>query len=308
MDISDVIENTSKVKFSDISDDKILLGKKTFEKLDLSQVIFDAKPKAFSKLETPLELANYLSSREKILQSRSGDLVSHYTSVDNLEKILTSKTLYLSNPANMNDGLEFETSANYSHLFFSSFSLESSENIGMWSMYGQPWNEGVRISIPKKDFLNWQKSINCIYEVDLHTKKITSRVFTEGFKPSISRVAYVNIDEKNKVNFISCGDTQNEIIKDIDSNHLVGFIKDAAWSYEKEVRLRVDVASAVNIACIAIDIPDNIVDNMIITTGPRFNSIDFENRIGNQLDVRKSIFKDKLNYVYCDKCKELKIQ
>ena len=55
---------------------------------------------------------------------------------------------------------------------------------------------------------------------------------------------------------------------------------------------------------IAVDIPDSIINSMIVTTGPRFEYRDFGNGFNKSIEIQKSIFKDKLKYIYCDKCKE----
>lgn len=52
---------------------------------------------------------------------------------------------------------------------------------------------------------------------------------------------------------------------------LTGSIKDAAWSYEREIRLRVDLNYEIADPKVAVDVPDDIMKSIIITTGPRFN-------------------------------------
>lgn len=128
---------------------------------------------------------------------------------------------------------------------------------------------------------------------------------TEGdFKPSISRVAYVEWDASGKVVQIRCGENaKNDKMKNIDSSMLTGLIKDAAWSYEKEIRLRVDLSSEILDKRVAVDIPDDIMKNIIITTGLRFNKSISMGEFDDVTDVRTSIFAGKLKYVYCDRCK-----
>lgn len=144
----------------------------------------------------------------------------------------------------------------------------------MWSMYGQPWEDGIKISIPKRKFMAWAEKIKKVYHVDSTTYEMDlSNLIEESFfKPSISRVAYVEWDNSGKVVQIKCGDnTKNEVLKEIESPILTGLIKDAAWSYEKEIRLRVDLKDKSMDKKVAIEIPDEIIDTMIITTGPRFS-------------------------------------
>ena len=79
-------------------------------------------------------------------------------------------------------------------------------------------------------------------------------------------------------------------------------IKDAAWSYEKEIRLRVDLRNRIAGAQIAIEIPDEIMNSIVITTGPRFNKNISKDQFKDVAYIKESIFAGKLNYLYCDRC------
>ena len=90
---------------------------------------------------------------------------------------------------------------------------------------------------------------------------------------------------------------------------LVGYIKDDAWSYEKEVRLRVDLGKSVSFGGVAIDITDELIDSMTITKGPRFEG-DIKARIEQEcqriIHTEDSLFFDKLKRTPCDYCKSKK--
>jgi hypothetical protein len=51
------------------------------------------------------------------------------------------------------------------NIFFACFMTDVQENIGMWSMYGQPWEDGVLLRIPKKNVVEWVKDIKTIHEI-----------------------------------------------------------------------------------------------------------------------------------------------
>ena len=175
----------------------------------------------------------------------------------------------------------------------------------MWSMYGQPWEDGIKISIPKKTFVSWAEKIQRVFKVDSETHNIIadSPLSEDMFKASISRVAYVEWDDSVHVFQIRCGENaHNERIKSVDSPMFTGLINDNAWSYEKEVRLRVDLSSAIPGKKVAVIIPDDVLDSIVITTGPRFNKPIKIKEFRNVSDVRTSIYAGKLKYVYCDKC------
>lgn len=305
--INEILNKYGKIKISEIPSMQTERGKNFINNLDLSRIIFDGgKVSKFSEITDSIELVRYLTSKTKI-SKLSEEYVSHYTNYEVAKKILTGKTMQLGNPANMNDGLEFSSpKMDCSKIYFASFSIENSENIGMWSMYGQPWEDGIKISIPKNLFVTWTDKIKQVFHVDANTYDtiINSFLTEDEFKPSISRVAYVEWDNDGNIAQIRCGESaKNDKIKNIDSQMLAGLIKDAAWSYEKEIRLRVDVSSKILDKKVAIDIPEDIMKSIIVTTGPRFNKSISKEEFGEVADVRTSIFAGKLNYVYCDRCK-----
>lgn len=304
-EIEKILNELGKLKLSEISPELIERGKKYINELDLSKVEFSGgKVTRFDEITNSIEMMRFLSSRSKI-KDLSEEYISHYTNYDVAKKIVSSRKIRLGNPKNMNDGLEFSSpKMDSSKLYFASFSIENGENIGMWSMYGQPWENGIKISIPKKLFLSWTEKIKKVYCIDSKTNEtITNEPLVEGmFKPSISRVAYIEWDNNGKVSFIRCGNTKNYKVKDIDSPIFMGQIKDAAWSYEKEIRLRVDLGNRIAGAQVAIEIPDEIMNSIVITTGPRFKNSISNEQFKDVADIRKSIFAGKLNYVYCDRC------
>lgn len=307
--IQEVLDKKGALRVSELSTADIEKGKEYISKIDLSKIYFDGgKAIKFGEINNEIELVRYLTSRSKI-NDLSEEYVSHYTSSDIARKIISGRKMQLGNPVNMNDGLEFSSpNMDCSKIYFASFSIENSENIAMWSMYGQPWEDGVKISIPKKTFMKWVDKIKRVYHVDPNTYEniIESPIEENKFKPSISRVAYVEWDVNGDVSVIKCGEqAQNKLLKMIDKNVLTGLIKDAAWSYEKEIRLRVDLSEVTDDKKVAIDIPDEIIRSMIITTGPRFNGVISAKDYSEVADINESIFAGKLNYVYCDRCKDV---
>lgn len=313
--IEDLLLEFGKIKLSDFTPEDAKKGKAFVAKLSslpvsklgnlyYNQVDFNTSGRPFAEIENPVELAQYLADGEKI-KDTAEEYVSHYTKFSNVVKMVTGKKLYLGNPTTMNDGLEFSyPGMDCSKLYFSSFSLEKAENIGMWSMYGQPWSDGVKISVPKKEFLDWAKMVDKVYLVDNTTIQVIngSTIEKGAFSARATRVAYIEQNDKGKVEKIICGQTKNTSLKKLDRQVLTGLIKDIAWSYEKEIRLRVDLTNQLLNKRVAIDIPENVLGKMIITTGPRFsNTINLSDFAGVG-DVGKSIFTDKLTHVYCDDC------
>ena len=76
--------------------------------------------------------------------------------------------------------------------------LEEKESIGMWSMYAQPWQEGVKIAISKEALRSMVADTTEIFELSQETKRPTGRLLDNNdFKLWISAVAYSNYDSIN---------------------------------------------------------------------------------------------------------------
>lgn len=106
-------------------------------------------PTVFQDIETPEELKCYLDDSMRRLDNTP--YLHHYTNVSRVVDMIRSGTWHLGNAEGMNDNLEYKNgdATRWRNLFFSCFMCEDKESIGMWSMYAQPWEKGVKISIPK---------------------------------------------------------------------------------------------------------------------------------------------------------------
>lgn len=103
----------------------------------------------FPEIETSKDLISYLDSKERLKHRK---YVYHYTTLPNVIAMLKSKTWHLGNARNMNDLIEYANGdkSRWKNLFFASFMSENKESIAMWSMYSQPWEKGVKITISIK--------------------------------------------------------------------------------------------------------------------------------------------------------------
>ena len=116
----------------------------------------------FKKIETANELINYLKDTSSRL--RNTTVVCQYTNLRAVVSIISERCWYLGSPKNMNDGLELKQGLDSrDDIFFSSFMTEQRESIAMWSMYAQPWEDGVMIAIPVPEFKRWIKDIKIVY-------------------------------------------------------------------------------------------------------------------------------------------------
>lgn len=270
------------------------------------------KMQSFEKIQTFSELKQHLKDRATFLHEKDCYLC-HYTSANAANSIIKSGKWYIGSPQKMNDGLELshaDTSV-WNKIFFASFMNETQESIAMWSMYAQPWSDGVMIRIPVRSFKEWVNSSPSISSANATTKKANQDDITVHTKLSFHAVSYTNAEskEKNDTETLRCGERENSILQNVlNSSELIGYVKDVAWSYEKEYRLRVDVQSEALYDAVSVTIPDDIINRMEIVTGPRFsgklrlNTNGFPPRCVNPNRVRSSLFDGKLKWIYCDSC------
>lgn len=151
----------------------------------------------------------------------------HYTTLETLYKIYKNKTLRFSHLAIMNDKMEHKFAKNCDDFFFCLTKEDGSvENFGMWAMYGKiteydsnnPTADkiGVKIQFPKAVIENLRND----------------------FSLNFYAVGYGNILKGSKSKITSGTKvTKNDIA--LDGKILAGYIKDIAWKYENEFRLRI---------------------------------------------------------------------
>lgn len=266
---------------------------------------------SFETIDSSSDLIRYLDYGSRLNSSR---YLYQYTTISALVNMLRSKTMHLSNAKYMNDQLEYKNGdpQTWDNLFFSCFMMEDDESIGMWGMYAQPWREGVKISIPKEVLRRWISETSELIEISQESKQPTGRKIsdTSTFKLWISTVAYSNfegLEEKGTLETLRCGGQENRILKNVPRRpELTGYIKDMAWSYEKEVRVKARFDNKMGFERIAIEMPEYVIDSLVITPSPLFEGNIIE-RI--KAEISRSILTDKSKFVdkllirsVCDNC------
>ncbi len=81
-------------------------------------------------------------------------------------------------------------------MVFACFIAQSDESMAMWSMYAQPWDEGVMISFPVDTFKEMCQNTHSLIAANYNTKSKRywpdeSETITDG-RMSIIRVAYAD--------------------------------------------------------------------------------------------------------------------
>lgn len=228
----------------------------------------------FEEIKTNDELKLYLDDKRRLMDCL---YLSHYTKYDRLLQILKSEKLYLSKANGMNDLLEYQNGSNdiWDKLYFFSLIMNRKESIGMWSVYAQPWEAGVKISFRTEDIRKWLLELDKIYIVG-GDEKLTGEVLDIESTPVQcfhSAIAYTNTDSKDssaEVEKVTWNTVENtNILMASKKAELTGYIKDSAWAYEREIRIKALFDSAVTYHRIALDIKP-LIPYMTITTGPLF--------------------------------------
>lgn len=274
----------------------------------------------FSEINSPQNLIAYLSDSANRLENtknKTTQYVYHYTKLSNVVSIINGRFWWLNSPKSMNDGLEFQNISEFEQrnaVLFASFMYDSSESIAMWSMYAQPWEDGVFIRIPVEVFKKWIRNTKTIYPVFCSEKQkpILEKSAIPYEQLSIVRVAYTNADsmQYKSEEILICGKAENKLLKNTPHlPDLVGYVKDLAWEYEREVRVLATVDKSTKCDRLAIELPDDLIDSIEIVAGPRFSG-NLSERIIKEVQrlftTKRSLFSDKLNWIPCDSCLKIK--
>lgn len=254
----------------------------------------------FSKIKTVENLIRYLDDTNARLNNRK--YLYHYTTIKCIINIFYSGKWFLSNAKEMNDQLEYKNGDKniWKNIFFTSFMTDVKENIGMWSMYAQPWEDGVLIQLPKEVVKKWIKGISKVYEVSYETNKVTNKIIPidRMNKVYLSSVAYSNCDSTEFEEVLKWSTVSNRNIKK--ATHipeLTGYVKDMAWDYEREIRIKAYLDNEHCLHKVAVDIPEFVYDAMTLIAGPLFQG-DLKRRLSEEISSRvnlsHSLFSGKL--------------
>lgn len=263
-------------------------------------------PTQFSTIANAADLIKYLNSKHRFNGVKA---LSKYTRLSSVIEMFKSRYLLINNPANMNDLYEynsFPVKQNWEKICFSSFITQSTESMAMWSMYAQPWNDGVMISIPIDSMRALVDNTRFLYEAKLNEK--TKRYCTTTNKISADSILSFGRIVYFDDGVLTCteNDGGNRIISDpYKIPELAGYVKDSAWDYEKEARLRVDLPEEYSSNAIFMELPDEFLSSITIMSGPRFGgniltALPIEFRPNVKVIVSK--YKEKLAWIPCDDC------
>ena len=211
-----------------------------------------------------------------IISGKKHNTYYHYTTWNKFEKIYKGASFILTrgNSLKINDQHESKVKGSWSEwnkTYIGSFSFGNSENMAMWGLYGIPWENAVRIAIPKKAMLQWIDETNNAYiwengnigtAISI-TLSLSDIVYVEG----ISNSGSIKLTHRDKK--ISVSEAFD--LTGLDTNPcMTGFIKNYAWRYENEVRFIAKPQHSIGEEKILIEIPTNVLSEIKVTTGPSF--------------------------------------
>ncbi len=199
-----------------------------------------------------------------------------YTTISALKGMYENACLLLTRATELNDVDEMKIqSAEKERTYVASFSALRSESIAMWTLYGTPAKEGIRIRFPKKTI---DKLLSVVRGED-------KKLFAYGVK-SLKRIGTckkaVQVEEANFTDVVYRGKNAltwlnlcvaglPQLDQMIEGDSLLGQIKDDFWRYENEVRLIVKLKSDPKNYPPKIAIPvKRLLKDMTVVLGPCF--------------------------------------
>ncbi len=115
---------------------------------------------------------NSIDNLLPFLEAKGGnhDNYHHYTDIDSMLKMIDSGFFHMTrgNSTMMNDQQECLVKGArrvWNRTYIGSFAFGESENMAMWGLYSLPWEDAVRITIPRKAMRMWINEVDTIYGV-----------------------------------------------------------------------------------------------------------------------------------------------
>ncbi len=259
-----------------------------------------SSPVKFSELDTPKKLADYLKSKGK-----GHTYYYHYTDSSVLTGMLRSRKLYLSRADTLNDFYE-GNSCPKDRVYITSFSYRPPENIAMWSMYGVPYPNGIRLEFSRKSMnavINQFEKDRIVYSAEGNNE----RIILDAVDPilTIIDVAYAHKDtlehdrghNKNAILF-------EKVTKCLENDSMLCWcIKHDIWLAEREVRLLLQLKKSIPYNKVAIDF-SKALSSFAVTCGPCTNKKEIEDLIheNDSVTVKESAYQGKTYFKSCLGC------
>ena len=235
---------------------KVLGPVSRFRDVEIERLLFSPQEQLgngdVDKLPVAVEDVRFMLDR-KGEHHRDGYFM--YTTVDAMRGIFSNRKLHLTRAPEMNDQLECSCSdkARWNKMFVACFSQGKGESMGMWSMYGGSPEESVRLCFSKKGMTLQLAAWRSALEKHLFlAEKQTNGTFEYRMTgPVCATISLHDVlyQHKRSESYGSvhwngkyAGQGRSVVFRDARKcPQLTGYVKDAAWEYEKETRLVLEI-------------------------------------------------------------------
>lgn len=243
----------------------------------------------FKEIKTFGHLRNFLS-----VKGKGHHNYRQYTNLDGVYGIINSGFFWLSRGDQMNDMQELTKGDpdEWKKIYIASFAFGRSENIAMWTIYGLLHDEAACISFPSIEFCKWISSISELFDPADGYKKINVK-----FEIDLIDVVYIGGIRGQRDGLLQWNSERmqldNENLEDdfktISSQApLTGYMKNYAWVYENEVRIRIKLNEPIDCKKVAVKLPIDFFN-----TDPKNEKVGIISGPWNDYD-KYSIFDKKL--------------
>ncbi len=271
-----------------------------------------------------ISMERFLKKLRKSGRTHTNGLL-HYTTMPAFKSMIESSQVYFSLLGSSDDKGECAKSEREDRYYYMlCFTYGKEENIGMWSIYGVPWKQSIRLKFPHCDIKDWIESVANKDVQYYGVRNRRNQVLLEDANPKVSICDVAYYDGKDGNIFIHDGKTYRILsddragVKPCTDRRFVPYVKKWAWSFEREVRIVLEFGDEVldskgsPFRRIAVDfegpLDAALEGNGEILLGPwckRFpenvQKRDFPNAI-----VKKSDYTEDVNLrTHCKGCKRL---
>ena len=242
------------------------------------------KQKDFSNLSTVKEISEYLEAK-----GPRHTLFFQYTMLNALLGMLKSRRLYLTRMDKLNDALECRSAEDRKkRVYIASFSFGTAESMAMWSMYGAPYKQGIRLTIPRRAITKTLKNF-AKRPVIYSTKTKRPIPVKGGATLKMMDVAYAHPGslEHNKEKLL---ENDDKIVANAKNVPQLAFcMKNEVWLAECETRMILELEDLLpgNEEQVAVDF-GYAVDNIEVTGSPCLS-------LGELKKELKNFGKDKIH-------------
>lgn len=206
-----------------------------------------------------------------------------YTTVNAMRGIFSNRKLHLTRASEMNDQVECSCSdkMRWNKMFIACFSQGQGENMGMWSMYGGAPEESVRLCFSKKGMIkqlsDWRAALGM--HLFLAEQQPNDKFSYRSIKSVDATIALHDVlyQHRRSESYGSvhwngkfAGQGRSVVFRDARKcPPLTGYVKDAAWEYERETRLVLEFHGDVpkEWRTLALD-ADLLLANVSVLLGP----------------------------------------